>query len=27
VGAELRKMMSWLEPPETEATPAAAARK
>src|SRR5437588_1949225 len=27
VGAELRKLMSWLEPPETEATPAAAARK
>ena len=24
VGSELRKMMSWLEPPEPEATPAAA---
>jgi ketol-acid reductoisomerase len=26
VGAELRKMMSWLEPPEPEAAPAAAKR-
>ncbi|HEY8760787.1 MAG TPA: ketol-acid reductoisomerase, partial [Candidatus Dormibacteraeota bacterium] len=27
VGAELRKMMSWLEPPEAEATAAATAAK